>query len=167
MQVELKGSFEQDVFYKINKILREIDPESFKVTKISNIRFIYKVYTINLEVVLDDDCLRFDIHDLQVSYRTSRKLIDQKLADIFEKIQYVAKADSGRFGVIITFEKYNPYFGFFVRRLNAEDLQNYNIHFRVNNDNVKITKKSIEINAQSINTLNKLTKSYLALSDLR
>lgn len=169
MQAELHGDFERGMFDKLNKELKDIGDDSYKIITISNTRRIYKIQTLNLEVALDEgeSRLHIYIHDLQVSFRDSKEIIDKKLSRIFETIQYVAKANKGSYGMNITFKEYNPYFGFFVRRLNDKDVQGFNIKLKVSDDRVIVSNSGIEINTDELNKLNQLSKSYLALSHPR
>lgn len=169
MQAELHGNFERDMFSNLNKKLRDIGDDSYKIITISNTRRIYKVQALNLEIVLDEkeSILHIYVHDLQVSFRDSKEIIDKKLSRIFETIQYVAKADKGSYGLNIMFKEYNPYFGFFVRRLNDKDVQGFNIKLKVSDDRVTVSSSGIEINSNKLNKLNELSKSYLALSPPR
>lgn len=171
MQVELQGDLDRAVIIKIDDALNEIckEKQSFKIIKLSNTRRIYRIYTLNLEAVLEEDegKLRFYVHDLKISFRDSKKIIDQQLSKIFEKIQYVIKADSGNFGIQVDFQEFNPYFGFFVRRLNDKDITRFNVKLRINNDQISVSKNCIEINSDSLQGLNNLSKDYLALSPPR
>lgn len=168
IQAELNGNFDRTLFEKLDIEFSDIGNDSYRIIKISNVRRIYKLHTISIEIVLDTpEILHLYVHDMRVSFRDSKDIIDKNLANIFEKVQYVAKADSGEFGMHVLFGEYNPYFSFFIKRLNAKDIHQYNIKFSVEQDRIAVSNNGIEITADSFNKLNQLSKSYLALTNPR
>lgn len=165
MEITYKGPFERSALLKIEEYLRTTGSK-IKIQGLSNTRKIYTVDTIVFETYVneDDGEIRFSIHDLEISYRRSNKLIDNELSILFEKLQTILKPDAGSYGISIDFKGYNPYFGFYVRRLNAHEVNGFNVTFNVENDRVSINKNSIEINTDSLQHLRTLSKEYLALT---
>lgn len=53
---------------------------------------------------------------------------------------------------------------FFIRRLNAEDINTFNVKFNIENDRVTINKNSIEVYTTSFQQLTIFSKQYLTLS---
>lgn len=165
MQVIFNGEFNREVFNNIDEIFTIINSD-LRINIISNVRRTYKLKTILIETYIDEknNKINFSIQDLEVSYRRSRKMIENELAIIFEKLQYSLRPENGDFGLNISFKEYNPYFGFYVRRLNANEIQGFNVTFNIQNDRVAVNKTSIEINTNSLQHLNNLCKQYLSLS---
>lgn len=166
MQVVFEGSYDRNSLELIEDAFRSKHINVRNIISLSNVRKIFSLGSLRFEVSVDEQegQIYFSIHDMEVSFRRSKKLIETELAQIFETMQLTLKPDLGQFGLIIEFKGYNPYFGFFVRRLNANDVQNFHIAFKVENDRVAVTKNSIEINTDSLQQLRILSTRYLTLS---
>jgi hypothetical protein len=167
MTVVFNGSYDRTALDQVENALkgsRNLQPN--KIETLSNLRKSYSIKSLRFEVAVDEQegATYFSIHDMEVSFRRSRQLIETELAQLFEAMQMVLKPDSGQYGLNIEFKGYNPYFGFFVRRLNVEDIQRFHITFKVESDRVAVTKNSIEINTDSLQHLRILTTRYLTLS---
>lgn len=165
MRITFKGYYERNIFNKIDNIFSS-QSKKLSITSLSNTRKLYRLSSISFEVVLREDLSEIDfmIHDLEVSYRRSKQIIERELAHIFEIIQMDLKPDSGNYHLNIEFKGLNPYFGFFVRRLNISDVNGFNVTFKVESDQITVSKRGIEINTRTIQNLNTLSKDYLALS---
>ncbi len=164
-QVTYNGEFNRDTLLLVEHFFLE-NQQDVTVTNISNIRKLFRMGTLSLEVYLDEELkiLRFSIHDMEISYRRSKSFIEDRLASLFESLQLKLKPDSGAFDLTINFNDYNPYFGFYVRRLNAGEVQRFNVIFRIDNDRVSVGKNQIEINTQSLQHMRSLSKKYIVLS---
>lgn len=163
MQVEFTGSFNYDVFAVIDKVFAEQGKE-YKITNLSITRKQYKVGTIKYEVVTSSEQIRLEVEDLEVSFRRSKNIIQDEIGILLENLSRVLKEDETDYYLNINFKEYNPYFGFFVRRLNAHEINTFNVKFQINNERVSINKSSIELQTDSLNKLTKLSKEYLTLS---
>lgn len=168
MQVVYKGSFDRKIHEKIEKLLLQKN-DKLRIKSLSNVRKIYTLGTVSFEVSIDEEegTVVFSIQDMEVSYRRSKNLIAHELAKVFELLQMGLKPDFGKYGLIVEFKGYNPYFGFYVRRLNAKDVQGFNVTFKIDNDRVAVTKNCIEINTDSMQHLSILSKQYLTLSPVK
>jgi hypothetical protein len=165
MQVSMNGSYDRTIFSIIDDCLQRYG-DSLRITKLSNTRQLYRIKSISIEISVDEDVgeIYFSIYDLEVSYRRSKDIIEKEISKLFELIQTKIKPDSRRFGLKIEFKGSNPYYGLYVKRMNVDDVQGFNITFKVENDRVAITKTCLEINTDSIQNLSILSKEYITLS---
>lgn len=165
MMVEFSLNFDQDIFNKIDELF-ERKYSNIRIISLSNQRKIYKLDTIAIEVITDysDNKVMFHIDNLEVSYRRSRNIIDHELGELFEKLSKCLKEDQSEYYFNVDFKEFNPYYGFFIRRLNATEINSFNVKFNIENDKVTIGKNSIEIYTTSLQKLNTLSKEYLSLS---
>lgn len=165
MQVSMVGDFNRGNFVNIEECLHSLSTD-LRISIISSTRKIYRVSTLGIEVSINETTgeIIFAIHDLEVSFRRSTNIIEKELGDIFEKLQKKLKPDVDNYGLRIEFKGYNPYFGFFVRRLNASDIQGFNVTFKIDNDRIAVSNTGIEINTDSLQHLNNLSKEYISLS---
>jgi len=166
MQVVFEGSYERMALNRIEEALRTRNKKISNILTVSNVRKIFTLGSVRFEVTVDEQkgTIYFSIHDMEVSFRRSKKLIENELSALFETMQMVLKPDAGQYGLNVEFKGINPYFGFFVRRLSAEDVQRFHVTFKVENDSVAVTKDSIEINTDSLQHLRVLSTHYLSLS---
>lgn len=167
LTISYKGNYNRDILKKIESVIFHQN-QNIKITKLSNTRKLYRLSTFMFEVFIneEDGDVHFFLNDLEVSYRRSKIIIEKELSTLFEKIKLKIKPDDEYFGLNIEFKGANPYFGFFVRRLNTSNVDSFNVIFKVDNDRVFISKESIKINADSFNRLTALSKNYLTLSSL-
>lgn len=163
MQVEFKGGFDKDIFDKINEVF-STQSKDYKITTISNARRLYKVRTLTYEVVVGSGQIRVQIQDLEVSFRRSKVIIQKEIGGLLESLSRVIKEDKCDYYLTIDFEDYNPYFGFFVRRLNANDITTFNVKFKIDDEKITINKKSIALHTESLQAFRNLSEEYLALS---
>lgn len=163
MQVELTGYFGEDVFDKIDHVISN-ECSEYQIITISNIRKLYKVKTLTYEIVVGPQQIRLQVDNLEVSFRRSKIIIHKEIGYLLERLSKVLKEDKGDYYLSVDFKKYNPYFGFFVRRLNANEINTFNVKFNIDDEHVSINKKSIEIHTDSLNRLTSFSKEYLSLS---
>lgn len=165
MEIEYQGNFDRSTFDKLDSVFLN-KGDNQRIIPISNTRKIYKLDTLSFEISLNEqnNTLHLSLQDLEVSYRRSRKIIEDELGKLLEEINNKIKADNTHYSLIINFNDFNPYYGFFIRRLSAKDIQFFNVKFNIENDKVSIGKKSMEINTTSLQKLTTFSKEYLALS---
>ena len=165
MVVEYNLEIDEKIFEKIDNKFNEHFSE-IKIIPLSNVRRIYKLDTIGIEVSIDEinNQLRLHIDKLEISFRRSRKIIDNELGVLFESLSQELKVDQSEFYFKVIFKEFNPYYGFFMRRLNSKDINTFNVKLNVENEKVTIGKKTIEIYSTSLQKLNVLSKQYLTLS---
>lgn len=164
-QVVCIGKFDRDNFDTIESCFRELDRE-IRIISLSSTRKIIKYKSITFEVVIDESegIIRFNIDEMVLSYRSSILFIDQKVSRLFELIQRKLSAEDVSYDLILDIGKNNPYFGLFVKRLNLKHVQSFNVAFKLENDKVRVSKKQIEINTDSLTQLKILSRQYLLLS---
>ena len=165
MEVSYQGDFDRDIFDVLDKTFLERG-ENQKIISVSNMRKIYKLDTLSFEISVDEysSTIQLSLQDLEVSYRRSKKIIEEELGQLLEEINKKIKADNTHYSLIIQFNEFNPYYGFFIRRLNAKDIQTFNVKFNIESDKVSIGKKRIEINTTTLQKLTTFSKEYLTLS---
>lgn len=163
MQVEYEGDFDGSTYNKINKVF-ERQQSDFKLIKLSESRALYKLNSLQFEIVNEHNLIRVQLEDIEVSFRRSRRIIDEELAGLLEDLSKVLKEDNSNYYFNVSFKEFNPYYGFFIRRLNAKEISTFNVKFNVENNKVSINKNSIEIHTSSLQKLNQFSKEYLSLS---
>lgn len=165
MVVEFDGDFDEETFKILDNVINDYT-DKIKITTISNVRRIYKLDTLSFELTIDkkERTLRLHIDNMEISFRRSRTIIDKELGILFEKISQSLRVINSEYYFNISFREFNPYYGFFIRRLNANDINSFNVTFNVEDQHVTINKKSMEIYTTSLQKLNVISKEYLSLS---
>jgi hypothetical protein len=165
MQVEYYGEFDRNTFRKIDQLMFD-NSVNLKQISLSETRKLYKKDTLSFEISIDEYTgnIRFSIDDLEVSYRRSRNIIEKELGVLLEKLSKCIKEESSQYFLNVSFKEFNPYYGFFLRRLKAQDIQSFNVKFTIENNRIAVSKNSIEINTSSLQSLNRFSKEYLTLS---
>src|SRR5690625_307246 len=150
MMVEFKGEYNEDSFEVIETIFLERFT-NLKIISISKSRRLYRAGSLSFEVSIDDTgALRFYLEELEVSFRRSRELISEELGELLERLSKILKEDGSEYYFNISFKDFNPYYGYFLRRLNAKEIKTFNVKFNVENNKVTLNKKSIEIYTNSL-----------------
>lgn len=163
LHVEYYGEFDETVFDKLDSLFTKGIHE-IKITQLSKSRKIYRVGTLSFEVVFFHDNVSVRLQDLEVSYRRSKTIIENELNSIFEGITKTLKEDNTKYFLNVNFKEFNPYFGFFIRRLNSREISTFNVKLNVDSEKVTIGKEKIEIYTNSLSKLQTLSKDYLTLS---
>jgi len=163
MQVEFTGNFDEDTFAGIDKVFTS-QSNNYKITSLSKTRKIYKVKTLAYEVLVSHNQVRLKVEDLEVSYRRSKTIIQKEIGVMLENLSKVLKEDKSDYYLTIEFKEYNPYFGYFVRRLNANEINTFNVKFKIDDEQVTINKTSIELHTESLQTFRSISEEYLSLS---
>jgi hypothetical protein len=163
MNVEFNGQFDKNIFEKIDAVFSAQAGE-YKIIPLSKTRKLYKIKTLTYEVVVNHGNIGLYIHDLEISYRRSKKIIEKELGKLLEDLSKTLKEDRSEYFLNINFKEYNPYFGFFIRRLNSREIHSFNVKLNINNDKVTISKDSIEFYTDSLQKLYSFSKEYLTLS---
>lgn len=163
MQVEYIGSFDEKTIATISEVFAKQQRE-FKFIQLSDSRVLYKLRSLTFEIVIEHNIVRIHLEDLEVSFRRSQRIIEEELALLLEDLSRALKEDESNFYFNVNFKQFNPYYGFFIRRLKAKDISTFNVKFNVEDDKVTINKDSIEIYTSSLQKLNQFSKRYLSLS---
>jgi hypothetical protein len=128
--------------------------------------FISEVQTFDLDterVV----CVQFS--DLELPYRTFRSKIDNEIVPLIKDIADTLHSNYGKYVAKISFSSTNPYFGFFVRKLELPKVVSFSCDFidtsiGGHKQTVTVSKDRIEIVTNDILALHMLSKKYIALS---
>ncbi|MFD2628820.1 hypothetical protein [Oceanobacillus kapialis] len=163
MQIEFEGDFDENTFDKIDHLFNKQN-SNLRIINLSNSRKIYRSNTLSFEVTVRKGLIQVHLEDLEVSFRRSRKIIDEEIGILLEEFSKILKEDNVNYYFNINFKEFNPYYGFFIRRLNAKNINTFNIKFNIESDKVTINKKSIEIYTKSLQKMNSFSKEYLSLS---
>lgn len=166
LSIEYSGQFDIDIFSDLDSKLYDYTND-INIRQISQTRKSYRVKTINFELYYDEhyDVLRFELSKLELSYRRSLKMMDEEMNFIIELLSRTIKEDNTEYYFDITFkDDFNPFYGFFIRRLNANDISKFNIAFNVEEDKITVNKNSIKFYTTSLQKLNSISKRYLTLS---
>lgn len=157
--VNLLDTLEKNIISKFND-------DNVKITPLSKTRRQYKVGTFifDLFVNTDDKYVIFSMYDLEVSYKRANIIFDGKLNDIINEVRKITTPDNEKYSVKIGFQHINPYFGLFVKKLQMNKIDYFNVKFQFEQNNVSVYRNSIEINSSNYENLIKTAKSYLTLS---
>lgn len=153
-----------EIFGKIEKILVAKKMNNFKIIPLSNVRKMYIFGTFTITVVIDGNNIRFGFNSFEVSYRRSSEIISQELSHIFEDIQRELNSGKTLCYLDIFFSGENPYYGVYIRKLDAKNIERFTVEFKVNNQQIIINKEKISIRTNSFIKLQEITKKYLTLS---
>lgn len=163
IHVEYYGQFDECTFEKLDALFSNGTNE-IKIIQLSKSRKIYRVGTLSFEVVFSQDNISVRLQDLEVSYRRSKTIMEDELNSLFEGITKTLREDRTKYFLNVNFKEFNPYFGFFIRRLNSREINTFNVKLNVENEKVTIGKEKIEIYTNSLSKLQSLSKDYLTLS---
>lgn len=162
MQVEFTGDFDEEVLNLIDQVFSR--EEEVKIIPLSNVRKLYKVKTLTYEIVVSPNQVRLQVTDLEVSFRRSKTIIQNEIGKLLESLTKALKEDKSDYYLTINFKEYNPYFGFFVRRLNANEINTFNVKLNVADERISINKTSIEFHTESLQSFRSFSEEYLSLS---
>ncbi|WP_459499868.1 hypothetical protein [Bacillus sp. C1] len=166
MRIYMMSNLSSEALEELDVKLREIySTNELKVRQISETRKDYKLGAIRFEVTWDEERKQFvfDIQDMEISYRGSKIIFEEKLDVIVNELKRVFQPYNERYSVRIEFKGNNPYFGLFLKKIDPTNID-FNASFYIQDNKVSIYKKQIEINSGTYDQLKNLAKSYLALS---
>jgi len=114
--------------------------------------------------------LLVESHDLEMSYGNAEKKLDGSIVPILGALKTIVHPVQSSSMFEATFSGTNPFFGFYVEHLKAEQIKHFNIVFTpyvshdTRADRVTVTAKGIEISSGSNEAFCRLTKAFLLLS---
>ncbi|MGN4807854.1 hypothetical protein ACTFSP_09625 [Bacillus cereus group sp. MYBK108-2] len=148
------------------KLAQIYTADQLKIRQISMVRRDYKLGAIRFEVNYNEDKKEFifDIQDMEVSYRGSKRIFDDKLDILINDLRRVFQPYNERYHVGIEFKELNPYFGLFLKKLDSKNIDGFNVSFHMKDSQINVYKKQIEISSGNYENLKSTAKSYLALS---
>ncbi|PGA30261.1 hypothetical protein [Bacillus wiedmannii] len=148
------------------KLRKLYSPDELRIIEISDTRRDYKIESLRFEVTYDEDKKQFvfDIQDMEITYKTSIEIFEDKLDIIVNELKKVVQPYNDRYSVRVKLKKNNPYMGLFLKRINPENINSFNVKFHNKESQISIYKQHIEINSGSYDQLKISAKSYLAFS---
>ncbi len=164
MNVVFKGEFDRKIFYEIEKSLN--GNKEIKITQISNTRKLYRIGSISYEVFVNENNgeLIMSVQKLQVSFRSSKRLIEQSIGKFLDNIRSIVKPIESEYGVTIEFSEFNPYYSLFLKRLKAEEIKDFSVVIKTDNNKVTVTNNVISLHSNDLWEMNSMSKKYLSLS---
>ncbi|MFY3790810.1 hypothetical protein ACOQFO_03730 [Ureibacillus sp. MALMAid1270] len=110
MAIEFHREYDVSIFTKIERIF--LNSKNSKVQILSDSRRQFKNNTLSYDIVLNDDYLRIELNDLEVSYRRSIRIIKDEIGKIIEEVNKELRPDSTEYYLNIRFKEGNPFYGF-------------------------------------------------------
>lgn len=155
---------ELDIFD--GKLRNLYSPDELRIREISDTRRDYKVGSLRFEVTYDEDKKQFvfDIQDMEITYKETINIFEGKLDIIVNELKRVFQPYNDRYSVRVGLKKNNPYIGLFLKRIDPEKINSFNVKFNNKESQISIYKQYIEINSGSYDQLKIAAKSYLAFS---
>lgn len=113
--------------------------------------------------------INIQISNLELPFRSFRNKIENEIIPLTQNIIDQIKPEKKKFVAKITFSSLNPYFGYFIRKLEIPKVVSFNCDFFESNfgDNkpvIRIRKDSLEIVANDLHAMHILSKKYIAMS---
>lgn len=112
--------------------------------------------------------LTISMKDIRASFREARELIG-RVAGLLETIDRRVKYEGCKYSATIHFRGGNPYFGLFVRRIRARQIDAFNCVFHVPQremgaNTVVVSRDNVGISTDGLTAFQTLSLRYLALS---
>jgi hypothetical protein len=138
-------------------------------------------YTIRMQVVpypngvpnpdepAYEESVLMQLSDLELPYRSFRSKLEGEIIPLVDRAVASLNPREQQYAVKIRFQSKNPYFGFFVRRLDLPQVVSFSADVLDSSvggeaQNVSVKKEQIEIVTDSLLALQALSKKYVALS---
>lgn len=178
--VTYQGKFNSGTLTNVSEMIRrEFNRYNFQGK--SNEFILFQVEGLSVKIELDNlingnpseesgiyNTLYVTISDIRTPFREAERLVE-RVATILTNVERHLKPSSTKYGTTIEFEKFNPYFGLYARRLKATDVERFICVFPVHHaeqvdSTVIVSKKSLEITSPQIPSFQQFSWKYLALS---
>jgi hypothetical protein len=116
-----------------------------------------------------DQVITVQVSNLELPYRSFKKKIDSEIIPLLSEITSVAKPASQKYVAKIGFSDTNPFFGYFVRKLDLPKVVSFTCDILENgiggnSQNVIVRKDKIEIVTDNLAALQSLSFKYMAFS---
>jgi len=176
--VEYKGEFPSNVLVDVpNMIKSEFDRYKFRSKSNEKILFEVEGFLVTIELYnptslfLENGLyptLYISVSNIRTPFREAERLLN-RLTTILMEVEKHLTLQNAKYGTTVEFEKTNPYFGLYARKLRAGDIENFLCVFHVHHikqadGTVQISKQSIDVTSQQILAFQEITNKYLALS---
>ncbi|PSR26507.1 MAG: hypothetical protein C7B46_19945 [Sulfobacillus benefaciens] len=110
-----------------------------------------------------DNAYLFQLENIFGTVRQSLKILDNALAPLLEDLRYSMAVDPLDIWLQVHFEQRNPYFGLFATKLDASQVDRFNLVFHREEGEISVRKRDIEIHTLSLHGLRRLAAHYLTL----
>lgn len=116
-----------------------------------------------------DEVITVQVSNLEMPFRSFRKRIEGEIVPLLNEIATIAKPSSQKYVAKIGFADPNPFFGYFVRKLDLPKVVSFTCDILENNvggnsQNVTVRKDRIEIVTDNLAALQSLSFKYMAFS---
>lgn len=117
-------------------------------------------------VASTETCIQ--VSNLELPFRSFRPKIKNEIIPLIQDLSEALEPQRGKYAAKIGFSSANPYFGFFVRRLDLSEVVSFNCDLiessvGARDQNIKVRKDRIEIVTDSPLALQTLSLKYVAL----
>lgn len=165
--VEAMSSRDKDFVFKANTPFRKelwLRRTLFEITSYSD-----PAEALGLELGSETKrSIHVQMREKEVTYRTSLNCLDRFLAPMLEAIERSLSPSATTYSLSVVFQKPNPFFGLYVRRLKLAHIADFRVTFDVKSGgsgtNVKILKDVLQITTSSRDALMMMSRKYLCLS---
>jgi hypothetical protein len=162
---------------KISKLISKHDPKSITWHKDANSLIVnlpgYAMRIIEAEVRNSfdekDQVITIQVSNLELPFRSFRRRIEAELIPLLNEIVTIVKPATQKYVAKIGFANPNPFFGYFVRKLDLPKVVSFTCDILENNvggnsQNVTVRKDRIEIITDNLAALQSLSSKYMAFS---
>jgi hypothetical protein len=162
---------------KISKLISKHDPKSITWHKDANSLIVnlpgYTMRIIETQARNSfedtDQIITIQVSNLELPFRSFRKRIEGELIPLLHEISAVVKPATQKYVAKIGFATPNPFFGYFVRKLDLPKVVSFTCDILENNvggnsQNVIVRKDRIEIVTDNLAALQSLSFKYMAFS---
>lgn len=161
---DFENSVKIDVFDAIENYL--MTREDFKIEKSNRSSALYTIrgYMIRISIREDENTIRLDIGDKDISYRDTLKILG-KISGQLEQLYTLLKSDEQEYYVSMQVDNMNPFKGILINKINNLEVESFRIKCSNLYGNIDIYNSNIELYAGSISNIIRLSKKYLHISE--
>ncbi|GED55436.1 hypothetical protein EDM54_02435 [Brevibacillus borstelensis] len=165
MVITYKGHFSRETFEQLIKRFVGSKNEGQKILYLSPNEVEVRQNGLTLQVFYVDD-QEIEIHMLNypVAYEKAIDTLTGTITPLIESAETVIKPESKTYYLSVNFDDKNPYYGLYINKLSQNEILQFNVVFKVQNNQVDLHKNKLTISSNSMGELVNLSKDYLALS---
>lgn len=168
---------EEDLVSLVNEIIKRY-PQSCKIKKQTQNDYKFSIGKwLDFEIVLSKEhglpeeivsnisSLNINLFHKTITFRKTMNVLKKELCPIVDILDKNIKYSKKLYTLNVEFQKPNPYFGLFVKRLSLDEVSDFDISINLNNSgNVTVTKEKVIINTDTFHSLLNISNEYLTLS---
>lgn len=125
-------------------------------------------YVDGLEDEEEEQVICLQVSNLQLPYRSYQRKISEEVFPLVERVVKVLKPESEKYALKIGFQSPNPFFGFFVNRLEHPKVTSFECDFfetvAGKDEAVRVTKDRIEVVTDNLQAAKALSFRYVTFS---